>query len=353
MSAEPPSSSGLPGRSRPQLSDLSRETTEDDLWNLDEEAPVIAVRQPNPAPTGPLPPPAEAPEVPRPAQAPVPRGMPTAAEPPLSRKERPVVKDEIGDLDESEPEKEEVTLVAPHEPESEPASPPSPASMPVAEEVILEPAAAADLAPPPTKENKPRQAPLPKGNLPRPRLNRREVIGIASFAFVLMIAALWVVSRFFTQLSFKDDPTAAPDYPLKGAGVTVAAAETFWREPVREGDARDVARREVVMIPVLELTLDPENSPAGALRVIFRNSQGQPVGDPITRTFAVGRFEASGNATIAFPATDGFEKDGDFHAYRTGKGDPWIVEILEGPSADAPAGSFKKLAPIPILPLRR
>ena len=37
MSLEPSSSSGLPGRSRPALSDLSRETTEGDLWNLDEE----------------------------------------------------------------------------------------------------------------------------------------------------------------------------------------------------------------------------------------------------------------------------------------------------------------------------
>jgi hypothetical protein len=351
MSAEPPSSSGLPGRSRPQLSDLSRETTEDDLWNLDEEAPAIPVRPPNPAPAGTLPSPPEAPEAPGMAQPPVPRGMPQAVEPPLPRKERPAVKDEIGDLDESEPDDEVVTLVAPVE--AEPAPAPSPAPEPVVEEPAPEPAAAADLAPPPTKGNKPRHAPAPKGTLPRPRLNRREVIGIAGFAFVLMIAALWVLSRFFTQLAFKDDPTAAPDYPLKGERVTVAAAETFWREPVREGDARDVARREVVMIPVLELSLDPENSPAGALRVIFRNGQGQPVGDPITRTFAVGRFEASGNATIAFPATDGFEKDGDFHAYRTGKGDPWTVELLEGPSADAPAGAFKKLAPIPILPLRR
>src|SRR5690606_14636227 len=38
MSADPPSSSGLPPRTRPVLSDLSKQTTEEDLWDLDEEA---------------------------------------------------------------------------------------------------------------------------------------------------------------------------------------------------------------------------------------------------------------------------------------------------------------------------
>jgi hypothetical protein len=354
----------LPGRARPQLSDLSRETTEDDLWNLDEEAPVIEVRVPNPAPQPRPPGTREAvPEDPPAAVGP-------AAEPESGsktvgrmhpRRERTVAapeKDEIGELEDPAEREEEaevtLTVIAEEPAEETPAAadtaaPPEPA--PPAE------AAAPTEAPAPrTRENKPRAASAteaaPKG-LQRPRLNRREVVGIASFALVILIAAVWMLSRFFSQLSFREDVHALPDFPIEGERIAVEDAATFWREPVRSGENRDVARREVVWIPVLEITLDPDESPAGALRVIFRNSQGDPVGDPITRSFAAGRFEASGNATMNFPATDGFEKDGDFQAYRTGSGDPWVVELLEGPSADAAAGTFKKLSSIPILPLRR
>ena len=104
---------------------------------------------------------------------------------------------------------------------------------------------------------------------------------------------------------------------------------------------------------MLDLTLDPDGTTNGTLLVIFRNSEGQPVGDSIRRSFANGRFDASGNATIAFPATDGYITDGDFNAYRSGKGDSWMAEVFEGPSVDAPADKFKPLASIPVLPKLR
>ena len=395
MSAEPSNPSGSPGRNRPQLSDLSRETTEDDLWNLDEEPAAALPRQqkltPPPAAPKELAAPPEAPVVPEP---PMPRGISSPAKPLTPRPQRP---DEIGDLDESETEpadSDEVvtTLTSPIDDERdsevkpEPAAPavtaapkaktpakpgeaPAPAPSPATEpppaavepedEVVTEEEDAypdeEPVAHPSPRENRPRGATpaAAAGALPRPRLNRREVIGIASFAVVVMITAVWVISHFFSQLSFTRDSDSKPHYPLKGELARVASGSTYWREPVRSGENRDVARREVILIPVLELSLDPEHSGGGALRVIFRNSEGQPLGDPITRSFGAGRFEVSGSPTVTFAATDGFTADGDFQAYRTGKGKLWTADVLEGPPGDGPANAFKKLSSIPIFPDRR
>jgi len=144
-----------------------------------------------------------------------------------------------------------------------------------------------------------------------------------------------------------------PDFPTPGEHASLAAAETFWREPIRDGAGRDFARREVKMIPVLELTLESPRSPGGALLVVFRNGEGEPLGDSIRRSFRNGTFDASGTAAMSFPATDGFLEESAYQAYRTGRGRPWVAEVLEGPSVDAPAGTFKPLATIPVSPLRR
>jgi hypothetical protein len=186
-----------------------------------------------------------------------------------------------------------------------------------------------------------------------PRLNRREVLGIAAFAFTLLLGAIWVLSRVLGSFEFKSEFVESPDFPVTGQHVTLAAADTYWREPVRSGDSRDFARREVTVIPVLELSLDPARAGNGALLVIFRNSQGEPVGDSIRRSFSGGRFDASGDATISFPSTDGFIATADFNAYRSGKGEVWMADVLEGPSVDAPADRFLPLASLPVLPKLR
>jgi hypothetical protein len=316
----------------------------------------------------------------------MPRGISSPAKPLTPRPAKP---DEIGDLDEGEtgpaaPD-EVVTLTSPIDDEQDgreepktaapavtaapkakapaaaaevpaPVAEPPSAEVEVTDEVADEYADEDDesVAPTAPRENRPRSAaPAATRGLPGPRLNRREVIGIASFAVVVMIAAVWVVSHFFSQLSFTRDSDSKPNYPLKGELARVASGTTYWREPVRSGENRDVARREVILIPVLELSLDPEHSGGGALRVIFRNSEGQPLGDPITRSFGAGRFEASGSPTVTFAATDGFTADGDFQAYRTGKGKLWTADVLEGPPGGSPSSTFKKLSSIPIFPDRR
>lgn len=364
MSSEPTSPSGLPGRSRPALSELSRETTENDLWNLDEELaerPVPQVSYPPQPRKGAEPvsseEPAETPPAPEPFR---PRGRsplqarPDQDGPPGRRGDRSAVPDEIGDLDEDgeeEPEEEGPVAELRVIPEPEP--------VPAEESFEPEPEPAPTLPQEerPLKQNQ-RRSPVepkraPASPLPRPQLNRREILGLAAFGFALLLAAIWVLTRFFSAFEFKSEFVKGPDFPIKGEHITLDSAETYWREPVRDGAARDFARREVSLIPVLDLTLDPGGSSAGTLLVIYRNSEGQPVGDSIRRSFANGRFDAGGSATIAFPATDGFVAEGDFNAYRSGKGDSWMAEVFEGPSIDAPADQFKPLATIPVLPKLR
>ncbi|HEY1121513.1 MAG TPA: hypothetical protein VGE67_07920, partial [Haloferula sp.] len=364
-----------------------RETTEEDLWNLDEEAPAQPVKPRQSKPAPPTPDAKESVQTLEPtgAEPPMPRGL-TAPVKPLTPRSTST-KDEIGELDDEEelpvsaakaPSQDEVvTLASPIDEEPAPApaakvtaapKEPEPPAKKKPVEAAPEPPAPQEeyeeefeeheeelLAKTSTRENRPRSAApaaAAKANL-RPRLNRQEVIGIATFAVVALIASVWMLTRFFTLLTFTRDSDSRPDYPLKGELVQIASGSTFWREPVRTGENRDVAKREVIMIPVLELSLDPEKSGGGSLRVIFRNAEGEPVGDPITRSFGAGRFEGSGNASSSFAATDGFTAEGEFQAYRTGKGKLWTADVLEGPPGGTPASAFKKLSSIPIFPERR
>jgi hypothetical protein len=370
MPEESSNSSGLPGRSRPALSELSKETTEADLWNLDddlterplpqpahpplprtnlrtEEPPESRPEPPSPAP--PEPPAAEEPALPPGPQAPKPRGRtPAQRRPdhdhPLGNPANRTTRvDEIGELDElveSAPQPAPQVAAAPP-PAAKPRAPEAPAKV-----LVEEP------APSPKSTRVEASSKAPTRPL-RPRIDRREAVSLAAFAFVLLLVGIWVLSRFFSQFEFRSEFAEMPDFPVKGQHASLAAADTFWREPIRDSATRDFARREVKMIPVLDLSLDPAASPAGALLVIFRNGEGEPVGDSIRRSFSSGNFDASGTPAMSFPATDGFLEEGAYQGYRTGKGRPWLAEVLEGPSVDAPAESFKPLATIPVSPLRR
>jgi hypothetical protein len=353
MPADPPSNTGSPDRSRPTASDLSKETTEGDLWNLDDEPEERPVPKPSPPPAaGSRGTEGDA----APAKS-VHRGKAPNREPErktgLAKENgdtppEPAV-DEIGELDESpeEDEHEAVLVVV----EEEDAEAPSPAAT---RHEFRDETVEAPVEPAP-RQNRPRpaaaSAPAEKFRFPKP--SPRELIGLGAFALIIAMGAIWVITRFFTQLSFEDSQLSAPDFPVRGQHATVRSAETFWREPIREGANRDSAKREVMMIPVVQITLDAEASALGVLWVNFKNDRGETVGDPMIRPFKAGAFQASGSATLAIAATDGFIDEGAFNAYRTSDTRPWTVEVREGPSVDGGSASFKPLTVIPILPLRR
>lgn len=354
MPADPPSNTGSPDRSRPTASDLSKETTEEDLWNLDEDPEPRPVPKPSPPPAAG----SRSTDGDSTSTKSVHRGKtptrPTERQTGLAKEtgEAPAEPgvDEIGELDESPEEGEqEAVLVVVDEPTPAPSA--AATRHQFRDEAGETPAEAAP------RQNRPRPvaapAPAPGGKFHFPKPSSREWIGLGAFAFVVAMAAIWVIARFFTQLTFEDGHLSAPDFPIRGQHATIRSAETFWREPIREGPNRDSAKREVVMIPVVQITLDGEATAPGALWVNFKNDRGETVGDPMIRAFTAGSFQPSGSATLAIAATDGFIDEGAFNAYRTSEEHPWTVEIREGPSIDGGSASFKPLTVIPILPLRR
>ncbi|WP_367873462.1 hypothetical protein [Luteolibacter sp. Populi] len=351
MPADPPSNTGSPDRSRPVASDLNKETTEGDLWNLDDEPAEKPARRPS-TPRGSPKPAAESnPE--EAAKKLVHRMTPPRQDERkvnLGKIEPPEPRDEIGDLEEHQDDnEEEAVLIVLPEDEVEEFAPL--AETGVEEEPATKPAEEAG-----PRQNRPRpEAPAasPAASFRILRPQPRELLGLAAVAFLLLLGVIWVLSRFFAQLSFQSPHTQAPDFPVKGNQAAIVSAETFWRAPVREGANIEKVRRDVAMIPVMDITLDPATSSQGALRLEFRNDRGEKIGDVITRGFQGGRFHASGDPKISIAATDGFSSQGDFNAYLTSDAPPWTVEVREGSSIDGGSASFKPLAIVPVLRSRR
>lgn len=361
MPAEPPSQPDSKDRNRPIIpTDSGKEATEGDLWNLDDEPVERTAPRPRETPSAPRPAVADAPGA-EAARRSVQRGKtPAHAEErkiPLAPAEPPPARDEIGELDEDhEHDEEEATLIVLPDDEQEAAAPASKQSesFDTAEEVEAD--SPVEAATP--RQNRPRsevQAPAAAAaatSLQLPKLKPRELIGIAAVAFVLLLGAIWVITRFFSQIPIQSPHAQAPNYPVKGSYTTVADAESYWRAPVREGANAEKIKREAMMIPVVEVSLDSASA-QGALRLEFHNDKGEKVGDVITRGFQGGRFQANNEAMLVIPATDGFNSEAEFNAYLTSASPPWTVEIREGASIDGASASFKPLAIVPIKRARR
>jgi hypothetical protein len=337
MASDTPNPFGTSSRTQPpSLSELSKETTENDLWNLDDKLAELPVISPSIRPT--VNSSAKIPELPKireiensPDEVPVSLSIAKSrfelrntdhANPLKKALEAPVSQDQRDSLEE--------LLQTPSQPET-------------AARELLNQQSKESLLKPQTS-----QTPTSSGI----KVTRRDIISLTLFSFLLILAGIWVVSHFFGKFTLKSEYLEAPNYPIHGEHTTIAHAKTYWREPIRTGEDRDFARRDVTLIPILEVTIHPEKSNVGALLVTFKDSKGRAVGDSIRRAFAVGRFEASQNPTISFPGTDGFMTEGDFNGYRINSREPWMVEIFEGPSIDAPSKSFKKITSIPVSPLR-
>lgn len=379
MAADPPpdpssgsEASGLAGRQRPTLSNLSKETTEEDLWNLDEEhAP--ATRHPGPREMRERRPEAESdepgdeePDEPdqtdQPAEKPHKlRETRRDGPPPASRPATVAATDaDFADLEEV-PIREPSTAPEPPREEAEvdsgesAGSKPEPATGrreepadPVAHEEHeargKDDATSPTVTPEPTIEGTPTRA-------PGPRISGAERIALIATAVVLMGIAIWAVANFFRNTHTTRYGADAPDFPVAARFSTVRAAETYWRGVRRDGEQADVARTEVEILPAVEVALS--QSGTGALRVIFRDASGDFVGDAITRSFANGRFDDSGASEVEFAATDGFEDESGFNAYRIDPDQRWHIEILEGPSAAARGSEFQSIMTLPVSALRR
>jgi hypothetical protein len=176
--------------------------------------------------------------------------------------------------------------------------------------------------------------PGPQRTLSRMNLSILERCGL--LLLLGLLGAGGVAVYFFTvhRLPSESGFTKSNSFPLQGQHLSVLAAASYWRAP----NASDTARRGTVLLPVLTLK---SSGGSAAIRVFFRNSEGELVGDAVTQSTKDG-------GELEIPATAGFDDRGMHAAYRTGQGPPWTVEVWEAPSGKSTTADFKKLLTMPV-----
>lgn len=355
MTPNPPSSSdgsAIPPRHRPNLGNLAKDTTEQDLWAFDdldpggEDAAVSLKKSAGPI----IPVPRDHEKKKGPAQSPKPlpneerikvnvnKPRPKAQAGPVAGQSKPG--SDFDDLDELDhwDEPSEETPVLKISPEVENKSPePTPVPELPAVELSEKPAPAEDsdeFSPPVAKAVAPANASLPKLNL-----TKVERIGLISLLAVLLLGGIAVFLGTINRLPTGVSLLESNDFPVTGKHLTIAAAENYWRVP----KSSDAVRRDTRLIPVLKLK--STGGPA-AIRVLFRNSEGDLVGDAVTRLIHEGK-------EIEVAATAGFDDVGMHAAYRAGQDKPWTIEVHEAPSENSSGADFKKLFQMNITSERR
>lgn len=334
------------------MGNLAKDTTELDLWAFDDVEPAA---EDTPA----QPPPAAAPATPSPRDSgkKQQRPWPDSPLPPVSSEKSSIRVDvtkklpkaqlagprtgqvqpgsDFDDLDQwDEPQadtvlgeiSEEIPVApvsAPPQPSVVVELPPAPAPAPPTPEPDLH-----DEFTPHAPENA-----VPISLRPHLRLSQVERIGLGTLLALLLIGGAVIFFNTIHRLPSGSQRLKANDFPVKGQHIVILAAYTYWRAPIFEGKNVETFRRGTQLLPVVKLT--SSGAPA-SIRVFFRNSDGEVIGDAVTRTLTPG-------PPLEVAATAGFEDVGMHAAYRTGQSKPWTVQVDEAPAADSPSSDYKKL----------
>lgn len=362
MPQDPPSQpdeSGIPLKPRPTLANLGKINTELNLWALDNENPELAppvVESDEPSDRL-----LEVEDLPNVTVIPESKPLekvdrlqikPVWTKP--SSSGRPILKavptmgiefDDLGNWEEDEisPPKDEILT-----PKDEISPPKDEISTPE-DEVRDQPEhpPASESVPEPAAQELPAGA-IPAADVPAPdalpsleqpvSLSKLEKIGLITLFAVLLLGGGGFLFSSIYDLPSEPERVMARDFPIKGERLEIKAATTYWRPPIATGDNRDTFRRGTVFIPAIKLTI---GSGSGALRFVFRNQDGDPIGDVQTRTVSAGE-------TIEIPATAGFDDAGMHAAYRTGQDKPWTITVKEAASVNAANEAFMKFFEINI-----
>jgi hypothetical protein len=363
----PPSSDNgkqLSPRHRPTLGNLSKDTTELDLWAFEDdlESPESTVVDPQRGTSG---------AIPAPRERRIVKSREVASKEEASTEtggER--IKMNVG---RSRLQPQPAPLITPQSPESEfddlenwedvpkeellddlsdepapilltPEPPaPQPASIKMADagkpSVADAPEAADDDEF--SSKKRPDAKPLPL----RPHLGLSHVERAGMLALMVLLLAGGLLTYFYSIRRLPTESTRAGtgDFPIKGSMITVDSATTYWRIPISEGPKADTFRRGTELLPVLILKISDGR---GAIRVLFRNDQRAVIGDAVTHTI-------EGAENLEIPATAGFDDIGMHAAYRTGGSKPWTIEVFEAASETASGKDFKRLFEINISTDRR
>ena len=359
MTPTPPSSSdgSLPPRHRPNKTDHAKDTTEQDLWAFEEGEPLEeVVRQPPSKPAERIPlPRALGQRRPRKIED---KSAPTSnveritvnvgksrlkpsvgPVPPMAAQSKPDSDfDDLDQWDELAEVSEKPRVLSDSDP-AVPAILPREATVAFMAPEISNPAPSAndgrDEFSPVVPENA-----SPISLRPRLRLSKVERIGLVMLLGVLLLGGTAVFLSTIGRLPKNAVGAKAADFPIRGKYLTVLSADSFWRTP---SIGRGTFRRGTALLPVITITA--QGGPA-AIRVFFRNSEGEAIGDAVTR------FVRSG-VKLEVASTAGFDDVGMYAAYRTGQSKPWTIEIYEAPSENTPGPEFKKLFKINISTDRR
>jgi hypothetical protein len=172
-------------------------------------------------------------------------------------------------------------------------------------------------------------------------LSKMERMGLVGFLALVLGGLLFFLAYSVNKLPEDQKPLTPGDLPIAGKIISADKISSYWREP--DISAGETVRRGTLLLPVVELGV---SGGPGAVRVLFRDSDGAIVGDGVTRP-------VNGEGTVTIVATAGFDDQGMFAAYRTGETKPWKIEVLEGNSENASGNNFKKIFEIPISTQRR
>ncbi len=340
----PANGNPLAQKNRPNLENLSKDTTESDLWALDDldlnpngragfrtgaNLPLFQTDQKSEANKG---------------NDPAEGAPPPASEPPaIVEKFRPSGSPaKAAFLDRSSPVNDILDLGVLDE------SQPAVIVMP-APEKELRTATQPEIAPPGEKKSsaiKNFQDELKESqksgskNIPRKNkiFSTMEWIGLAAIFVLLTSIGAFAFMKSIAQLPTNSIYDHDLKFPIKGQHLNLTGATSYWRAPNTNGASNESVRDRTVLIPVLELA--SSTGPA-AIRVIYRDENAKIIGDILSRTVVSGE-------KLIIPATAGFEDRGKHAAYRIGQAKPWMIEILEAAPGKSSTTEFKKLIEFPV-----
>ncbi len=369
--AQPPSPSsdelGLPLTPRPTLANIGKVNTEQDLWTLDEEGPGLTPSvSPGAESKDPLQRSLEVEKLPKESAAADlkhPRKVDKLSVIPSRHQSKssgqPIVKvpstvgiefddlDHWDDDDITEPKSEEIEEVREistsadlPKPELESISPTPASAQPDEPELgevdeVAESKPEAEAMPPPAMPTKEVLQTLAK---PITSMSKLERFGLIGLFIVLILGGGGFLLFSIYGLPTESKRVMENDFPIKGEHLEIKSASTYWRAPITTGDNPDKFQRGTVFLPAIKFAANTGN---GALRVVFRNQDGELVGDVQTRMINAGE-------SLEIPATAGFDDAGMHAAYRTGESKPWTVQVSEAPSTNSPPEAFKELFQINI-----
>jgi hypothetical protein len=362
----PPDGKSLPQRHRPHLGNLSKDTTEKDLWAFDDlesentTAPELTLVQPRDFKKRLIESTEEQsePEIPvlseKKNDQDLPRARPEDEKRNLKvnaspKQPKPSLHGE--NALKSKPPSDFDELEQWDEPDAAPVTRASPRKVAAAAAAVMSVETDVTLGDLPSTEPSEGQETVATAATPSKsgplthgfEMSKLERLGMGALVLLLLGAGILIYFNTLDRLDGRVGSEKNQRFPIQGSHLSVQEADTYWRAPIADGPNQETFRRGTQLLPVLELTL--QGGPA-AVRVFFRNSDGDLVGDVVTR-----RIEAGRNIQVA--ATVGFDDIGMHSAYRTGQSKPWTIEVHEAPSESSSGAAFKKLLLMDISPDRR